>query len=288
MVSTVFWPRSGIGAFASFIVIGGDCVFVGVAGAQTWASYGHDAQHSGQSTHPSLVPLNIRWQVPVDLAPQYASGGDLYTHYGSPAITAKNNVIVPIKTGPGGAFTVKAFQGSNGNQLWTLTTDYVLPSYNWIPPLGITLTPGDGAVAVAAAGGTVLWRKSPNSAGGAATRLAFFGISNYNQIPPHLMMLFRSARRLHAIRPAISISAMFPVVRPCRAIPVGLPAGWPRSRPVARVDSSPRRPCAATGTSSNAHTTALPASREMAAGFTLPLIRATTRMATSATSRSLH
>ena len=151
--------------------------------AQTWNSYGHDAQHTALSTRPSLLPLNIRWQVPVDLAPQYASGGDLYTHYGSPAVTVKNNVLVPVKTGAGGGFTVNAFQGSNGKLLWTLATDYILPSYNWIPPLGITLTPGDAAVAIAGAGGTVLLRQSPNSVNGGVTRLAFFGINNYNQNP---------------------------------------------------------------------------------------------------------
>ena len=91
--------------------------------------------------------------------PQYASGGDLYTHYGSPVITSKNNVIVPIKTEAGGGFMVNAFQGSNGKLLWTLATDYVLPSYNWIPPVGMTLTPGDAAVAVAGAGGTVFLRR---------------------------------------------------------------------------------------------------------------------------------
>ncbi len=177
------WAAVKSCALVWLIVMGVNLSFVAAAGAQTWTSYGHDAQHTALSTRPSLVPLNIRWQVPVDLAPQYASGGDLYTHYGSPAITVKNNVLVPIKTGAGGGFTVKAFQGSSGKQLWFLTTDYVLPSYNWIPPLGITLTPGDAAVAIAGAGGTVLLRQSPNSANGAVTRLAFFGIDNYNHDP---------------------------------------------------------------------------------------------------------
>lgn len=170
-------------ALAWLIILGLDFSFVGQAAAQSWTSYGNGAQHNALSTRASLLPLNIRWQVPIDLAPQYASGGDLYTHYGSPVITSKNNVLVPIKTLAGGGFMVNAYQGSTGKQLWTLATDYVLPSYNWIPPLGITLTPGDAAVAIAGAGGTVLLRQSPNSANGAVTRLAFFGMNNYNQDP---------------------------------------------------------------------------------------------------------
>ena len=147
-----------------------------------WASYGRNAQHTALAAGPSQLPLAIRWQTPVDLNPQY-SGNELLIHYGSPAITAANTIIVPVKTGASGGFMVKAITASTGIPFWTMTTDYVLPSHNWTPPMGITLTPGDGAVAVPGAGGTVWVRTNPNGAQGKATRLAFFGLNYYNQNP---------------------------------------------------------------------------------------------------------
>ena len=65
-----------------------------------------------------------------------------------------------------------------------MTTDYVLPPHNWTPPMGVTLTPGDGAVVVPGAGGTLWVRTNPNAAqAGTATRLAFFGLKYYNHNP---------------------------------------------------------------------------------------------------------
>ena len=65
-----------------------------------------------------------------------------------------------------------------------MATDYVLPPHNWTPPMGVTLTPGDEAIVVPGAGGTVWVRNSPNAAqAGKATRIAFYGLKNYNQNP---------------------------------------------------------------------------------------------------------
>jgi hypothetical protein len=153
----------------------------GLARAQ-WAGYGRNAQHTALAAGPSQIPLTIRWQTPIDLNPQY-SGNELLIHYGSPAITAANNVIVPVKTGADGGFIVKAITASTGIPLWTMNTDYVLPPHNWTPPMGITLTPGDGAVVVPGAGGTVWVRNNPNAAQGVTSRLAFFGLNTYNQNP---------------------------------------------------------------------------------------------------------
>ena len=120
-----------------------------------WAAYGCNAQHTALAAGPSQLPLVIRWQTPVDLDPQY-SGNDLLIHYGSPAITAANTMIVPVKTGANGGFSVNGINATTGALIWTMTTDYVLPSHNWTPPMGLTLTPGDQSIAVPAAGGTVL------------------------------------------------------------------------------------------------------------------------------------
>src|SRR5438067_9810514 len=75
-----------------------------------WEGYAMGPQHTALSAVGSQ-PLNaIRWQTPVDLQPQY-SGGDLFIHYGSPAVTAADTVIVPVKTGTAGGFEVNAFNG---------------------------------------------------------------------------------------------------------------------------------------------------------------------------------
>jgi len=153
------------------------------AAAQSWVSYGRDAQHDALASGPSQLPQKIRWSTPVDLDPQYSGNGDLYIHYGSPAITAKNTVLVPVKTGQFGGFEVNAFNGANGQQIWSFTTDYVLPTHNWTPPMGITLTPNDTRVIIPGAGGTIWVRNSPNTVRGSVTRLAFFGNTLYAENP---------------------------------------------------------------------------------------------------------
>ncbi len=158
---------------------------------QGWPVYAHDSQHACLSSVASQKPQFIRWSTPVDLNPRY-SGNDLSIHYGSPVITADNTVIVPVKTGATGGFRVEAHRGSDGVLLWSLHTDFSLPPHNglWTPICGIALTPNDEAVAVPGAGGTVLLRSSPDAATNyQLTRLAFYGLSNYNQNPA----AFRSA-----------------------------------------------------------------------------------------------
>ena len=141
------------------------------------------AQHSGIANGPSQIPQVVKWLTPVDQDPQYAGGGDLYAHYGSPVITARNTVLVGVKIGAQGGFAVNAFVGGNGHKLWTLGTDYVLPAHDWTPPMGITLTPGDAAVVIPGAGGSVWVRSTPNSIKGATNRMTFVGLPNYLSDP---------------------------------------------------------------------------------------------------------
>ena len=49
-----------------------------------WRGYGRDPQHTAVATVAAQRPLRIRWQTPVDLAPQYW-GDLLLIHYGSPS-----------------------------------------------------------------------------------------------------------------------------------------------------------------------------------------------------------
>ncbi|HWB58143.1 MAG TPA: hypothetical protein VG733_01565, partial [Chthoniobacteraceae bacterium] len=156
-----------------------------MARAQDWPCYGCNPQHTSTSPENSQAPLVVHWSAPVDMNPP-STGGNLYIHYGSPVITDANTVLVPVKTGSTDGFEVLAYSykaSGTLSKVWTMTTDYSAPACAWIPICGISLAPGDISLAVPAAGGTVLVRQSPDSATGVATRLAFYGIANYNSNP---------------------------------------------------------------------------------------------------------
>jgi len=105
-----------------------------------WATFAHGPQHQGMSTNGAQSIAHIKWQTPVDLNPQY-SGNVLYAHYGSPLCTARNTVIVPVKVGASDTFKVEGRRGSDGLLQWTQTSDYSLPSHNWVPAFQPTLLP---------------------------------------------------------------------------------------------------------------------------------------------------
>lgn len=173
------WRPSSL-AFAAVLAVAG--TEAGRASAQGWPGYARDPQHTSTAGAPSQLPERVRWKTSVDLAPQY-SGGSLLTHYGSPVITRVNNVMVPVKVTSTGAFRVESRRGSDGGLNWQMDSDYVLPPHNWIPPFGPALTPKDRSLVVPAAGGTVFFRDFPDANAGAVRRLAFYGLSSYNQNP---------------------------------------------------------------------------------------------------------
>lgn len=78
-----------------------------------WPVYAHDGQHTCIGSVPSLIPQIIRWSTPIDLQPQY-TGNDLFIHYGSPLITRRNTVILPVKTRVDDGFRVEAHRGGDG------------------------------------------------------------------------------------------------------------------------------------------------------------------------------
>src|SRR5215212_8044121 len=109
--------------------------------AAAWAGYAGDAQHTAVSAVASQPLEAIRWQAPVDLAPQY-SGDNLLIHYGSAAITSAGTLLLPVKTGAAGGFEVQGRREADGMILWTIPTDYLLPPHNWVPSYAPALTPG--------------------------------------------------------------------------------------------------------------------------------------------------
>jgi hypothetical protein len=199
--------------------------------AQNWAGLARDAQHSNMAGTGAKTPGQIRWSRAVDLNPQY-NGGDLLIHYGSPLITRVNTLLIPIKTGATDGFQVEARRAADGSLIWTYVTDYTQPSHNWTMPLGMTLTPKDRYLVIPAAGGTIIQRTFPDSAAGGATRVAFYGIANYNSNPA----AFNSAIKINTPITSDKLGNLyFGFVSTGAALP-GYPSGIPSG--LARVSSS--------------------------------------------------
>ena len=146
-----------------------------------WTQVGRDAEHSSLSPVASQPLHRIRWQTPVDLAPQY-SGTELFIHYGSPLFTPADTVIVPVKTTATGGFRVEAHSAADGSVIWTQNTDYTVPSNSWTPEFGPALTP-HSRLYLPGVGGTVYYRDNPDSATGATGQLAFYGLASYQMNP---------------------------------------------------------------------------------------------------------
>jgi hypothetical protein len=152
---------------------------VGVNGP-AWYGYARDAQHSDLGLTLALGGVagqnlgQIVWETSVDLAPATNTA----SHYGSPMITSKNTVLIPVKTTLAGGFQMKALQGANGQPVWNISSDYILPSHNWIPSFGATLTKAN-RLYMPGAGGKVLYVDNPDTAGATAQTLVFYGASNY-------------------------------------------------------------------------------------------------------------
>jgi hypothetical protein len=155
-----------------------------VPSAAFWSGFAGNAQHTADSPVQSQSLDAIHWQSPVDLNPQY-SGNELLIHYGEPAITQKNTILIPVKTGATDGFRIEARDGSTGKLRWTESTDYTLSgmTFNWTPSYGPVMTP-QGRVYFAGAGGTVYYIDNPDSPTAPVEhQLAFYGLANYTANP---------------------------------------------------------------------------------------------------------
>ena len=107
----------------------GFAVVLGLAGptrAQTLVStFGGNAQHTA-NYNPAAQDLNaIHWSTSIDL-----NNTGAFAHYGAPLLTPANTIMVPVKTASNG-FQVNVFNAADGTALYTLTSDYIMPS---MPP----------------------------------------------------------------------------------------------------------------------------------------------------------
>ena len=147
-----------------------------------WWGFGRDAQHSAQAGGGTQPLSRIVWQAKVDLAPQYTTTGALHIHYGSPVITARNTVLVPVKTGATGGFRVDARSGGNGGLIWSATSDYVLPAHDWTPSFNVALTPGN-RLYMPGAGGKLYYRDDADATTGSVQTAVFYGAGAYQGAP---------------------------------------------------------------------------------------------------------
>ena len=147
-----------------------------------WWGFGRDAQHTAVGEIATQDLNRIRWATPVDLAPQYRANGALLIHYGSPVVTSRNTVVVPVKTGAAGGFRFEARSGGNGGLIWAADSDYVLPAHNWVPSYNLALSSSNRLYAPGA-GGKLFVRENADSASGTLQSAVFFGAEAYAAAP---------------------------------------------------------------------------------------------------------
>ena len=144
---------------------GGDSTPPGppIVNGPAWWNFGRDVQHAAQSGIATQSLSRIVWQAPVDLVPPYLANNVLHIHYGSPVITPRNTVLIPVKLNRDSGFRVEARAGANGALVWSAPTDYVLPAHDWTPSYNIALTQGN-RVYWPGAGGKLYYRDDADSA----------------------------------------------------------------------------------------------------------------------------
>ena len=159
----------------------GFAVVLSLAGqvrAQTLVStFGGNAQHTA-NYNPAAQDLNaIHWSTSIDL-----NNTGAFAHYGAPLLTPANTIMVPVKTASNG-FQVNVFNAADGTALYTLTSDYIMPSHNWIPSYqpGLSVNGGSTRLYYPGAGGTIYYIDNPDSAShGAPVHQVFYtSLANY-------------------------------------------------------------------------------------------------------------
>lgn len=147
------------------------------AAAGSWQGHGGNAQHTAVAPAPAQKIGRIVWTTPIDLKPQL-TGGELLIHYGSPIVTARNTLILPVKVGAADGFRIEAHNTATGATIWTENSSYSLPAHDWTPSYGPVLTLrnrlyfADGA-------GIIRYRDTPDQATGAGGWIAFYGNAAY-------------------------------------------------------------------------------------------------------------
>jgi hypothetical protein len=143
-----------------------------------WQGHANDSHHMALAQARSQPIHGIHWQMSVDLHPVLHFGVQL-EHYGSTVITAANTAIVPVKQKGHGVFAIVALSPSNGQPLWTETSDYKIPPPHYSQTTFGPFLTRTNTLIYPGPGGTIYERQSPNSASGTRKLYAFYGNLNY-------------------------------------------------------------------------------------------------------------
>ena len=158
----------------------GLAVVLGLAGqarSQNVSTFAGNAQHTA-NYNPAAQDLNaIHWSTSIDL-----NNTGAFAHYGAPLLTPANTIIVPVKTASDG-FQVNVINAANGTALYTLASDYIMPSHHWIPSYqpGLAVNGGSTRLYYPGAGGTIYYIDNPDSVShGAPVQQVFYtSLANY-------------------------------------------------------------------------------------------------------------
>ena len=142
-----------------------------------WNQFNGNPQHTGISSVAADPTDQILWSTADEQV------GSYFEHFGEPIFTLADTVIVPvILNGP--SFELEAFNGntatgSNPTPLWTVTSNYIEPGYDWLPPYQPVYDPISNRVYFAGPGGTLYYISNPDSASPTVSQEAFYGEANY-------------------------------------------------------------------------------------------------------------
>lgn len=145
--------------------------------ARAQSSFAGNAQHTANYSTAAQNLNAVHWTTSIDLN---NTGG--FAHYGAPVLTPANSIFVPVKTGATSGFEINAYNGATGAALYTLSTDYIAPSSQWIVPYQPVLATNsvETRLYYPGPGGTVYYINNVDSAGhGTPVQQAFYGLANY-------------------------------------------------------------------------------------------------------------
>jgi hypothetical protein len=152
------------------------CLVAGIAGGQS--NFAGNAQHTANYSATAQNLNAVHWTTSIDLN---NSGG--FAHYGAPLITPANTIFVPVKTGVSSGFEVNVFNAASGTALYSLSTDYIAPSAEWIVPYQPVLATNsvETRLYYPGAGGTVYYIDNVDSVShGAPVQQVFYTtLANY-------------------------------------------------------------------------------------------------------------
>jgi Bacterial Ig-like domain (group 3) len=152
--------------------------FLFISQGQAQTTLGGNAQHTADYGATAQNLNAVHWTTSIDLN---NSGG--FAHYGAPVMTPANTVLVPVKTGASSGFQINAFNGGSGAALYSLSTDYIASSSQWIVPYQPALATNSAETRLyyPGAGGTVYYIDNVDSAshGTPVQQVFYTSLSNY-------------------------------------------------------------------------------------------------------------